>query len=145
MIYCTFRAYCNRSKEASVITADEERVIWIPARLLVAATRDPELYSYILDTVLRNGLLPSKLDVEAAARHWGTIYLSCSEQDRNAVLAVLKAKAKQQLDVQAFLAVRGELAFHQAPSDSNATRKGIGGESCSLSTAGMLHEERNNL
>ena len=82
-------------------------MIWIPARLLVAATRDPELYSYILDTVLRNGLLPSKLDAQAAARHWGVIYMNCSEQDRYAVMAVLRAKSKQQQDVQAFLAVRG--------------------------------------
>ena len=73
----------------------------------MAATRDPELYSYILDTVLRNGLLPSKLDAQAAARHWGIIYTSCSEQDRYAVMAVLRAKSKQQQDVQAFLAVRG--------------------------------------
>lgn len=102
------RAYCTRSQEASVITSDEERAIWIPARLLVAATRDPELYSYILDTVLRNGLLPAKLDAQAAARHWALIYMSCSEQERYAVAAVLRAKAKQQQDVQAFLAVRGD-------------------------------------
>ena len=74
----------------------------------MAATRDPELYSYVLDTVLRNGLLPAKLDAGAAARHLGIIYKNCAEQDRNAVLAVLKAKYKQQLDVQAFLAVRGQ-------------------------------------
>ena len=104
----SFRAYCARSQEASVITADEERVIWIPGRLLVAATRDPELYSYTLDTVLRNGLLPSKLEAQAAARHWAIIYMNCSEQDRHAVAAVLRAKAKQQQDVQAFLAVRGQ-------------------------------------
>ena len=102
----SFRAYCNRSHDASVITSDEERVIWIPARLLVA-TRDPELYSFILDTVLRTGLLPSKLNAQAAARHWGLIYMSCSEQERYAVMAVLRAKAKQQQEVQAFLAVRG--------------------------------------
>lgn len=83
-------------------------MIWIPARLLVAATRDPELYSYILDTVLRNGLLPSKLEAQAAARHWGLIYMHCSEQERYAVMAALRAKSKQQQDVQAFLAVRGQ-------------------------------------
>lgn len=106
-IHSPSRAYCNRSHEASVITSDEERVIWIPARLLMA-TRDPELYSFILDTVLRSGLLPAKLGAQAAARHWGLIYMSCSEQERFAVMAVLRAKAKQQQDVQAFLAVRGQ-------------------------------------
>ena len=34
--------------------------------------------------------------------------MNSSEQDRAAVLAVLKAKAKHQQDVQGFLAVRGE-------------------------------------
>ncbi len=90
------------------MTSDEERAIWIPGRLLVAATRDPELFSYILDTVLRNGLFPAKLEAQAAARHWGVVFMNCSEQDRTAVMAVLKAKAKQQQDVQAFLTVRGE-------------------------------------
>lgn len=101
------RAYCSRSQE--VITSDEERVIWIPGRLLTAATRDPELFSYILDTVLRNGLFPAKLESKAAAGHWAVVFKHCTEQDRTAVLAVLKAKAKLQQDVQSFLTVRGKV------------------------------------
>ncbi|DBA83186.1 TPA: hypothetical protein ACH3X2_006702 [Trebouxia sp. C0005] len=101
-----FRAYCNRSQD--VMTPDEERAIWIPGRLLTAATRDPELFSYILDTVLRNGLFPTKLESKAAAGHWAVVFMNCSEQERNAVMAVLRAKARQQQDVQSFLTVRAD-------------------------------------
>ena len=103
------RAYCGRYQQ--VITSAEERAIWIPGRLLVAATRDPELYSFILDSVLRGGLFPAKLESKAAVRHWGVVFMNSSEQDRAALLAVLKAKAKHQQDVQGFLAVRGESVY----------------------------------
>ena len=101
------RAYCSAPQQG--ITTNEERAIWIPGRLLVAATREPELYSFILDSVLKSGLFPAKLSSEAAAQHWGVVFMSCSEQERTAILAVLKAKSKQQQDMQSFLAVRGRL------------------------------------
>ncbi len=99
------RAYCNTSQD--IMTPDEERAIWIPGRLLTAATRDPELFSYILDTVLRNGLFPARLESKAAAGHWAVVFMNCGEQERSAVLAVLRAKARQQQDVHSFLTVRG--------------------------------------
>ena len=105
------RAYCNRSQD--VMTPDEERAIWIPGRLLTAATRDPELFSYILDTVLRNGLFPARLESKAAAGHWAVVFMNCGEQERSAVLAVLRAKARQQQDVHSFLTVRGTLSINQ--------------------------------
>lgn len=101
------RAYCTRSHNAAVISSDEERVIWIPGRLLVAASRDTEVYSFILDTVFRNGLFPAKLPTEAAARQWAVMYTSCGEQERSAIVAVLRAKARAQQDTQSFLAIRG--------------------------------------
>jgi len=110
------RAYCNRSQD--VMTPDEERAIWIPGRLLTAATRDPELFSYILDTVLRNGLFPARLESKAAAGHWAVVFMNCAEQERNAVLAVLRAKARQQQDVQSFLTVRGTQSIIQ-PTDQS--------------------------
>lgn len=105
------RAYCNRSQ--GVMTQDEERAIWIPGRLLTAATRDPELFSYILDTVLRNGLFPARLESKAAAGHWAVVFMNCGEQERNAVLGVLRAKARQQQDVQSFLTARGTPSMYQ--------------------------------
>ncbi len=111
------RAYCNRSRD--VITPDEERAIWIPGRLLTAATRDPELFSYILDTVLRNGLFPARLESKAAAGHWAVVFLNCGEQERNAVLAVLRAKARQQQDVHSFLTIRGTPSINQQINQSN--------------------------
>lgn len=101
------RAYCTRSHNSAAISSDEERVIWIPARLLVAASRDTEVYSFILDTVFRQGLFSAKLPIEAAARQWGVVFMSCPEQDRSALMAVLRAKARAQQDVQAFLTIRG--------------------------------------
>ena len=101
------RAYCTRSHNAAVISSDEERVIWIPGRLLVAAYRDTEVYSFILDTVFRNGLFSAKLPTEAAARQWAVMYMSCGEQERSAIVAVLRAKARAHQDMQSFLAIRG--------------------------------------
>lgn len=100
------RAYCSAPQQG--INADEEKAIWIPGRLLAAATRDPELYSFILDSALRQGLFPARLAAKAAAQHWGMVFMTCSEQERSAIQAVLKAKSKLQQDVQSFLTVRGE-------------------------------------
>ena len=81
--------------------------MWIPGRLMVAASRDTEVYSFILDTILRSGLFPAKLATQAAAMQWVKVYMSCSEQDRSALLAVLRAKARAQQVVQSFLTIRG--------------------------------------
>ena len=96
-----------RSHNAAVFTSDEERVIWVPGRLLVAASRDTEVYSFILDTVFRNGLFSAKLPIDAAARQWAVMYMNCAEQERNAIVAMLRAKARAHQDVQSFLAIRG--------------------------------------
>ncbi|DBA74057.1 TPA: hypothetical protein ACH3X1_010871 [Trebouxia sp. C0004] len=108
-----FRAYCNRSQD--VMTPDEERAIWIPGRLLTAATRDPDLFSFMLDTVLRNGLFPARLGSKAAAGHLAVVFMNCGEQERIAVLAVLRAKARQQQDVQSFLTVRADKSPSESP------------------------------
>ena len=91
------------------MTADEEKAIWIPGRLLMAATRDQELYSFVLDSVMRNGLFPAKLGAKTAAQLWGAVYMGSSEQERSAILAVLKAKSKQQQDMQRFQGERAGL------------------------------------
>lgn len=103
------RAYCTRSQDAATISDDEERVIWIPGRLLVTASRDTEVYSFILDVVFRNGLFSAKLPVQAAARQWGVVYMHSGEHDRSAIMGVLRAKARVQHDVQSFLTIRGKL------------------------------------
>ena len=103
------RAYCTRSQDATVISDDEERVIWIPGRLLVTASRDTEVYSFILDVVFRNGLFSAKLPVQAAAWQWAVVYMHSGEHDRNAIMGVLRAKARAQHDVQSFLTIRGKL------------------------------------
>ena len=87
--------------------------MWIPSRLLVAASRDTEVFSFVLDTVFRAGLFPAKLPTQAAAQQWGMVYTSGCEQDRSALLMVLRAKARAQQDVQSFLTARGEELLSQ--------------------------------
>ena len=57
-----------------------ELAIWIPGRVAAAVVRDPELSQHLLDSVLKNGLMPSSIGPSDAAKMWGSVYLQCSQQ-----------------------------------------------------------------
>ena len=59
-----------------MVSSEEELVIWIPGKMLCCTLRDPDLRQYVTESVLRSGLLPTKLTPENAARQWAAIYMS---------------------------------------------------------------------
>jgi hypothetical protein len=71
-----------KRNEGHDMSADEELVLWIPARLLGAAARDPELGSHVHESLLRTGLFPTKLPVEDAARQLAIMYAQAEKQVR---------------------------------------------------------------
>lgn len=108
MLLLACRGRCSRLIDSTAMTtAEDEKVVWIPSRLLVAASRDTEMCSFILDTVFRAGLFPTRLSTQAAAQQWVMVNTRCCEQDRSALLLVLRAKARAQQEVQSFLTARG--------------------------------------
>ena len=77
------RAYCTRSHDGALVGAEEEAVLWVPGRLLLEASRSAELAHWLTDSVLRGGLLPSRLPPAAAARQWGAIYMAAEPPARS--------------------------------------------------------------
>jgi hypothetical protein len=62
------------------VGSEEELVIWVPARLLLCASKDADLAQYLAETVFRNGIFPGKLPADVAARQWAAIYMSTTLQ-----------------------------------------------------------------
>ena len=61
---------------------EEELVIWVPARLLLCASKDADLAQHLTETLLKSGLLPAKVPLASAARQWAAIYMSSTPQVR---------------------------------------------------------------
>ena len=64
------------------MSPSEELVIWIPARVMQCVT-DPELGQYLMDTVLKAGLMPSKLSAADAAQHWAAMFMDATPKVRS--------------------------------------------------------------
>ena len=74
------RAACTRLHEGAEVAPEEELVIWVPARLLLCASKDADLAQHLTETLLRPGLLPAKVPLATAARQWAAIYMSSTAQ-----------------------------------------------------------------
>lgn len=104
---------CNCEARTSCLVTDEELVIWIPARLMWLAKAD----AVLRNSLLRGGVFPAKLSPAAAARQWGAVYMNCSEQERAALLALLKSHCFLQREVRHFLQLRaGAKEGEQSPT-----------------------------
>lgn len=80
--YC--RAYSSRVHDAEPLDPDEESnkelVHWIPARLLLCASKDADMQQYLIDSVFKNGLFSTKLPAQHAAKQWAAIYMEIDQQ-----------------------------------------------------------------
>lgn len=60
--------------------SEEDLVVWIPGRILLAALKDHELGQYAIDSVFKSGLLPPSTSPAVAAKAWASLYLHCNLQ-----------------------------------------------------------------
>ena len=70
------RAHCTQAHGGADVASDEELVIWVPGRLLLAASRDPDLAQHLVESLFKGGALPPKLPAASAARQWAAIYMN---------------------------------------------------------------------
>lgn len=71
---------CNKAHNAAASAAEEESVLWVPARLLLCASKDADMQQHLTESVFKNGLFPAKLPMATAAKHWAAIYMSSNPQ-----------------------------------------------------------------
>ena len=69
------------------MTSTEEQVLWIPGRVLHACV-DPHLGQYVMDTLLRSGLLPAKMPAADSAWHWAAMFLQANGKVRPVMSSV---------------------------------------------------------
>ena len=77
------RAHCTQAHGGADVASDEELVIWVPGRLLHAASRDPDLAQHLVESLFRPGALPPKLPAASAARQWAAIHMNCTPPVRD--------------------------------------------------------------
>ena len=76
------RSYCTKSHNGALVGSEEELVIWVPARVLLCASKSADLAQYVTADLFREGIFPGKLPADVAARQWTAIYMSSHPQVR---------------------------------------------------------------
>ncbi|BDA45205.1 Sister chromatid cohesion protein PDS5 homolog A [Coccomyxa sp. Obi] len=109
-----FRAYSSKVHDAHMVESDEESnkelVIWIPARLLLCASKDADMQQHLIDSVFKNGLFSSKLPAQHAAKQWAAMYMEIDQQERHAVMMALKTRSNFRQLMRNFLDLRAAKA-----------------------------------
>ncbi len=73
------------------------QLCWIPVRIFLCAIADAELRQALQDTTAKEGLLPAGLPADVAARWWAHIFGSAQPREKEALLLLVKGKAKLQV------------------------------------------------
>lgn len=55
-------------------------MLWVPARLLLCASKDADMQQHLTESVFKNGLFSAKLPTATAAKQWAAIYMSSNPQ-----------------------------------------------------------------
>jgi hypothetical protein len=111
----TFRAVAAAGDGAQV-----GRCCWLVARVCLCAKADLELRGALYELTAQHGLLAPKTPPSAAAAAWTRLWLTSSEVEREALLLLLGARMRLQVDSLVALSLRRKLSGRQSAAAAAA-------------------------